>query len=86
MSTPQEEAFIVAIEDLSEVSVAKKTKRAYGIADNVAREYFSLPGPKSALDLMATVSNALTNSKEDFPAEMREVVLQDKLNEYKPKI
>jgi len=86
MSITQEEAFIVPIEDLSEVSVAKKAKRAYGIADNVAREYFSLPGPKSALDLMATVSNALTNSKEDFPAEMREVVLQETADEYKSKI
>jgi hypothetical protein len=86
MSTPQEEAFIVAIEDLSEVSVAKKTKKAYCIADNAAREYFSLPGPKSVLDLMATVGNALTKFKEDFPAEMREVVLQGTADEYKSKI
>ncbi|OGI12128.1 hypothetical protein A3K64_02225 [Candidatus Micrarchaeota archaeon RBG_16_36_9] len=86
MSNTQEEGFIVPIEDMTEASVATKAKRAYDIADNAAREYFSLPGQKSVLDLMATVSNALTNSKEHFPTEMKEVVLQGTANNYKSKI
>ncbi len=81
-----QESFIVPIEDMVEASVAKRTREAYEIADNAAKEYFGIPGPKSALDLMATIGTALTYSKNDFPAEMREVVLQRTAENYKSKI
>ena len=82
----EEEPIEIIVGETDAIALATKTKRAYNIADIAAREYLALPGLRSYQGLIATIGTALTNSEEEFPGDMREVVLQDKLNEYKPKI
>jgi len=82
----EEDACVIVVGENDPVALQTQTKRAYATADLAAREYFALPGLKTYEALMAAMGTALTNSKEDFPQDMREVVIQDKFKEYKPKI